>query len=139
MTGLLFYSRTSLLEHCLNQEPKLNAVVIRYILSEGVMGQSKRKIASRELYSVPFSESTSSPSFSLRDSRSNNTQARVKITPCVKGEPFLSTCRVSPFSRGVIFTRARVSLDLPSLRENEGLLMVYLFSSRNKSPFYHAP
>ena len=32
------------------------------------------------------------------------------------------TCRL--FSRGVIFTRARVSLALPSLRKNGGLLVV---------------
>ena len=37
--------------------------------------------------------------------------------------------RVSPFSRGVIFTRARASLALLSLRENEGLLVVYNFCS----------
>ena len=33
-------------------------------------------------------------------------------------------CR--PFSRGVIFTRARVLLALLSLRKNGGLLVVYL-------------
>ena len=90
------------------------------------------------MYSVPFSYITSSPSFSLRDGRASETRARVKTTPRVKGEPFLSSGRVSPFLLGVIFTRARVWLNLPSLRENERLLVVYLFSSRNKSPFYHA-
>ena len=35
------------------------------------------------------------------------------------------TRRFSPFSRGMIFTRARVSLALLSLRQNEGLLVVY--------------
>ena len=39
---------------------------------------------------------------------------------------FLSPHCVSPFSRGVIFTRARVSLALLSLRKNGGLLVVYL-------------
>ena len=38
---------------------------------------------------------------------------------------FLSPRRVSPFSRGVIFTRARVSLALLSPRKNGGLLVVY--------------
>ena len=37
---------------------------------------------------------------------------------------FLAPRRVSPFSRGVIFTRARVSLALLYLMENEGLLVV---------------
>ena len=37
---------------------------------------------------------------------------------------FLSPRRVSPFSRGMIFTRARVSLALLSLRKNGGLLVV---------------
>ena len=45
--------------------------------------------------------------------------------------------RVSPFSRGVIFTRVRVSLALLSLRKNGGLLEVYLgiriLSSRAES------
>ena len=40
---------------------------------------------------------------------------------------FLSSHRVSPFSRGMIFTRARVSLALLSLRTNGGLLVVYVF------------
>ena len=35
--------------------------------------------------------------------------------------------RVSAFSRGVIFTHARVSLSLLSLRKNGGLLVVYVF------------
>ena len=34
-----------------------------------------------------------------------------------------------PFSRGVIFTRAHVSLALPSLRKNGGLLVVYIAQS----------
>ena len=42
---------------------------------------------------------------------------------------FLSPRRASPFSRGVIFSRARASLALLSLRENEGLLVVYNFCS----------
>ena len=37
-------------------------------------------------------------------------------------ESFLTSCRL--FSRGVIFTRARVSLALLSLRKNGGLLVV---------------
>ena len=65
---------------------------------------------------------------SLRDSRASETQARVRITPREKGETrrcerkdkaqALSPRGVSPFSRGVIFTRARVSLALLSLRKN---------------------
>ena len=38
---------------------------------------------------------------------------------------FLFPRRVSAFSRGVIFTRVRLSLALLYLRENEGLLVVY--------------
>ena len=102
------------------------------------------------------------PPFFLRDSRANETRARVKITlrekcdtrrslhadvlwgfvchafisPSV-GEKWQTNPNgrlrrgytrrgdVSPFSRGVIFTRARVSLALLSLRENGGLLVVY--------------
>ena len=45
---------------------------------------------------------------------------RVKITPREKGD----TLRVSPFSRGVIFTRARVSLAPLPLRTSGGLLVV---------------
>lgn len=48
-----------------------------------------------------------SPSFSLRDSRVSNMQARMKITP-----PHLA------FLQRVIFTRAHVLLALLSLREN---------------------
>ena len=38
---------------------------------------------------------------------------------------------VSPFSYGVIFTRARVSLALLSLRKNGGLLLVYGNSAKD--------
>ena len=41
-----------------------------------------------------------------------------------RARAFLPPRRVSPFSRGVIFTRARVSLTPLSLRENKGLLDV---------------
>ena len=58
---------------------------------------------------------TSSPPFFLSDSRGRETRARVKITPREK-------CCL--FSRGVIFTRARVSLAVLSLRKNGGLLVV---------------
>ena len=50
----------------------------------------------------------SSPFF-LRDSKASGTPMRVKITP---------RRRVLPFSRGMIFTRALVSLALLSLRKN---------------------
>ena len=43
--------------------------------------------------------------------------------------PQTLSCRVSPFSRGVIFTRACALLALLSVRENEGLLVVYNFCS----------
>ena len=46
--------------------------------------------------------------------------SRVQITPHEKGE----TRAVGLFSRGVIFTRARLSLALLSLRTNEGKLVV---------------
>ena len=49
-------------------------------------------------------------------------RAPVKITPGEKSLP--AACRL--FSRGVILTPARVSLALPSLRKNGGLLVVYL-------------
>ena len=49
----------------------------------------------------------------------------MKITPPEKRRhvPLPAACRL--FSREVIFTRARVSLALLSLRKNEGLLVVY--------------
>ena len=62
---------------------------------------------------------TSSLSYFLRDSRASETRARVKIPPREKrqhaGKSFFPP-------RGVIFTRARVSLPLLSLRKNGGLL-----------------
>ena len=64
---------------------------------------------------------TSSPPFFLRDSRASETRGRVKITPREKRRH--AACRL--FSRGVIFTRARVSLALLSPRKNGGLLVVY--------------
>ena len=59
--------------------------------------------------------------FFLRDNKASETRARVKITPREKRRH-----RVSPFSCGVIFTRARVSLALLSLRKNGGLFVVYI-------------
>ena len=76
-------------------------------------------------------QTTSSPLFLLRHRRSHETRARVKITPREKRryaagrEKIFSlpaACRL--FSRGVIFTRARVSLSRLSLRKNGGLLVV---------------
>ena len=64
---------------------------------------------------------TSSPPFFLRDSRASETRAGVKIIPREKMRH--AACRL--FSRGVIFTRARVSLALLSPRKNGGLLVVY--------------
>ena len=52
------------------------------------------------------------PHFPPGISRVSKTRARVKITPRF-------------FSRGVIFTRARASLALLSLKKNGGLLVVY--------------
>ena len=73
----------------------------------------------------------SSPSFSLRDGRSSETRA---ITPREKGETRHVERKGSPFTHGVIFTRACVLFDLLSLRENEGLLVLSekgtLYSSR---------
>ena len=48
----------------------------------------------------------------------------LKITPREKGD-LPAACRL--FSRGVIFTRARVSLPLISLKKNGGLLVVYFY------------
>ena len=50
------------------------------------------------------------------DSRASETRARLKITPP----------HVSPFSRGIIFTRARVSLCPLSLRKNGVLIQRFL-------------
>ena len=73
----------------------------------------------------------SGPPFFLRDSRASETRARVKITPREKRRHAAGTeknaCRL--FSRGAIFTRARVSLALLSLRKNGGLLVVYVFTA----------
>ena len=63
--------------------------------------------------------------FFLRDSRASETRERVKITHTRKGDTRRGErkmCRL--FSRGVIFTPARVSLTLLSLRKNGGLLVV---------------
>ena len=49
--------------------------------------------------------------------------------------PDFSACR--HFSRGVIFTRARVSLALPSLRKNGGLLVVYVSARKRVITVYH--
>ena len=80
---------------------------------------------------VLFFYTSSSPPFVLRDSRGSETRARVKITPREKGETrWGAACRL--FSRGVIFTRARVSLPLLSVRTNGGLPVVYLFGNFGK-------
>ena len=68
----------------------------------------------------------------MRDSRANKTRAPVKALHARKarrgGERetsfFLSSRRVSPFLRGVIFRCAQVLLALLSLREDDGLLEV---------------
>ena len=57
----------------------------------------------------------------------SETRAGVKITPREKRR---LACRL--FSRGVIFTRARVSLVLLSLRKNGELLVVYFFFFREE-------
>ena len=66
-------------------------------------------------------DSTSSSPFLLGDSRASETRARVKITPTREKQDAVGGL----FLRGVIFTRARVSLALLSLRTNGGLLVVY--------------
>ena len=48
----------------------------------------------------------------------------MKTTPREKGDSLPAACGL--FSRGVIFTRARVSLARISLRTNGGLLVVYV-------------
>ena len=53
----------------------------------------------------------------------------MKITPREK-RLFSLPAACPPFSRGVIFTRARVSLAVLSLRTNGGLLVVYNISTR---------
>jgi len=66
--------------------------------------------------------------FFLRDSRASETSTCVKITPHKKGETrrgerkiFLSRLRVSSFSRGLIFTRARVGMDKKNERQRNPL------------------
>ena len=62
-------------------------------------------------------------SFSLQNQSAVKGQ---KLGLCLLSPSFFSlpaACRL--FSRGVIFTRARVSLALLSLRKNGGLLVVY--------------
>ena len=71
-------------------------------------------------------QTTSSPPFFLGDSRAGETGARVKITPREKRRYAAGREKNGRlFSRGVIFTGARVSLALLSLRKNGGLLVVY--------------
>ena len=60
----------------------------------------------------------------------------MKITPREK-RLFSLPAACPPFSRGVIFTRARVSLALLSLRTNVGLLVVYNISTRASRFFVH--
>ena len=48
----------------------------------------------------------------------------VRATHKFKSLGFVCSPLCRPFSRGVIFTRARVSLPLLSLRKNGGLLLV---------------
>ena len=62
---------------------------------------------------------TSSPPFFLRDSTASETRKRVKITPREKRRHAAGR----EISRGVIFTLARVSLTLVSMRNNERLLV----------------
>ena len=62
-----------------------------------------KESASREAVNYKLSP------FFLWDSKASETRTRVKITPREKGEPF---------SLGVVFTLARVSLALLSLRKN---------------------
>ena len=65
------------------------------------------------------------------DSRASETRARVKITQKVrKARRRRAAC--SLFSRGVIFTRARVSLALLSLVTSGGLLVVYMVDNMKK-------
>ena len=52
----------------------------------------------------------------------------MKITPREKRRLAAGRENVSPLSRGVFFTRARVSLALLSLRKNGGLLVVYILT-----------
>ena len=74
----------------------------------------------QQIYIKPFKRKkiwiTSSPSFFLRDSRARETRARVKITPCEKGE--------TQGEKNVFFLP---SASLLSLRKNEGLLVVLRF------------
>ena len=59
--------------------------------------------------------------FFLRDSRASETRASVKITPREKRRHAAGL-----FSRGVIFTRARVSLAVLSLRKNGDYSLIHL-------------
>ena len=65
----------------------------------------------------------SSPPFFLRDGRTIETRARVKITPREKRRH--TAGRVSPFlAWGDFHARLRFALALPTLRKNGGLLVV---------------
>ena len=55
----------------------------------------------------------SSPMYDLSSNGRNSPPFSIRIVERAKRE-----CRDSPFSRGVIFTRTRVSLALLSLRKN---------------------
>ena len=68
---------------------------------------------------------TSSPELVTRDSRASETRARVKITPREK-RLHAARRRLAFLTFWVIFTRARVSLALLSMRKNGGLLVVCL-------------
>ena len=67
------------------------------------------------------------PHVFLRDSRASKTRARVKIKPREKRRHAAGREKCRLFSRGLIFTRARVLLALLSLRKNGGLLVVYKY------------
>ena len=63
----------------------------------------------------------------MRESRARETRARVKIAPREKRRHAVGREKSVAFSRvgSMIFTCARVSLALLSLRKNGGLLVVY--------------
>ena len=98
---------------CLEHQQDRLRVVPR--LSSGIVERAKRERAWK-------------PPHAAGKEKNEGLQTKPKLLNlCVAltTQNFLSPHRVSPCSRGVIFTRTCVSLALLSLRKNGGLLVVY--------------
>ena len=102
-----------------------NFFIYSFIYNFKTCYQARKKCPLSAVTRLRQELTTSSQLFFLRDSRASKTRAHVYIIPCEKGDTrwgggkMSSHHRVSPFSRGVIFSRARVSM-----RKNGGPLVV---------------